>query len=197
MAEKVYLFVDNSNVLIEGRRLQYAVRRSGGRRGVEVDPSYEIDWGKFLDLVKTQGGRMLGTSPMLYGSRPPPDDSIWEQIRKEGFTVKVFDRNGRNEEKGVDAEMIMDVMELILSDKEPGTLVIAAGDGDYPGLIERVLKRKWKVEVWFWENAALKVKNSTTFYCLDPALTYIKKNGGVALPPTLSSRKPSPASERA
>ncbi len=188
--EKVYLFVDNSNVLIEGRRYAYAKRNRGGLRVREVDNAYAIDWGKFLHLVKSPANRLLGASPMLYGSRPPPDDSIWEEIKKEGFSVKVFDRNSRNEEKGVDVEMVMDVMELITSGVEPGTLVISAGDGDYPGLVSRAIKKKWKVEILFWSNAAVKMKECADFYSLDPAVDYLKKGGGVALPPKLSVHQP-------
>ena len=83
--KKIHMFVDNSNVKIEGARLAYAKRHRGGVRGNEVDNSYEIDWGKFLHLVKSRGNRLSAQVPVLYGSRPPPDDSIWPK-----FAVRVL-----------------------------------------------------------------------------------------------------------
>lgn len=184
-SQRAHLFVDNSNVKIEGGRLSYANRSNGGRRGPEVDNAYQIDWGKFLHLVKSRGNRLLAQVPILYGSRPPPDDSVWEEIRKEGFDVKVFDRNIRHKEKGVDMEMGMDVVERLFECAEPSTLVIAAGDADFKGIVERAKKRGWKVEVWFWGNAAQEMKSAAEFVDLDKALDYLRKGGKVPLPPAL------------
>lgn len=185
---KVHLFVDNSNVKIEGGRLRYARRNAGGKRGTHVDPTYQIDWGKFLHLVKSRENRLLAQLPILYGSRPPPDDSIWEEIRREGFDVRLFDRNIRNKEKGVDVEIAMDVIERILETDDPATIVVAAGDGDYKGVVDRAKKRGWNVEIWFWGNAAAEMKNASTFIDLDPALDYLLKGGGIALPPDIYAK---------
>lgn len=186
---KVHLFVDNSNVKIEAGRLLYAKRNNGGKRGTQVDDSYDLDWGKFLNLVKIRGNRLLAQLPVLYGSRPPPDDSIWNEIRNEGFDVRLFDRNIRNKEKGVDMEMGMDVIERLFEVEEPATIVIAAGDGDFKGMISRALKKGWKVEVWFWGNAAADMKAAAEFVDLDAAFDYLRKNGKVPLPPD-SYKKP-------
>lgn len=180
----LHLFVDNSNVLLEGRRFSEKQRSGTGKLSPGVDNSYQIDWGKFLYLAKLQGGRLLSQVPVLYGSRPPPDDSIWQQIRDEGFDVKLFDRNIRNKEKGVDMEMGMDVVERVLTVSPPKTILIAAGDADFLPVIKRAVARGWKVEVWFWSNAAASVKAAATqFYPLDKYLAYLRLGGGIALPP--------------
>ena len=112
MAEReLHLFVDNSNVLLEGRRFAEMKRKGKPKLGPYLDNSYEIDWGKFLYVVKRTDTRALAEVPFLYGSRPPPNDSVWQRIREDGFDVKVFDRNIRNKEKGVDMEMGMDIAE--------------------------------------------------------------------------------------
>ena len=184
--QKFHLFVDNSNVKIEGARLAHAKRTNYGQRGTQVDNVYEIDWGKFLYLVKSRGGaRMMAQLPVLYGSRPPPDDTVWQQIRSEGFDVKLFDRNIRDKEKGVDMEMGMDVIERMYEHPEPETLVIAAGDADFVGMVERAKKRKWNVEVWFWGNASHDMKDAATFVDLDKAFEYLQKGGKVPLPPEM------------
>jgi hypothetical protein len=81
MAErKLHPFVDNSNVLIEGRRFAEMIRKGRPKLGAFVDDRYEVDWGKFLYVVKEKDTRALAEVPFLYGSRPPPNDSVWECI---------------------------------------------------------------------------------------------------------------------
>lgn len=184
-SQNVHLFVDNSNVKIEGGRLSYAKRFNGGRRNVQIDDTYELDWGKFLHLVKSRGNRVLAQVPVLYGSRPPPDDTVWQEIRNEGFDVKVFDRNIRDKEKGVDMEMGMDVVERLFEVRPPETIVIAAGDADFKGVVDRAVTKLWAVEVWFWGNAAVDMQNVPTFVNLDPAIDYLRKGGGVLFPPAI------------
>ncbi|WP_114973496.1 NYN domain-containing protein [Rhodoferax ferrireducens] len=185
VSPKVHLFVDNSNLKVEGARLAYAKRINGGKRSKQTDDSYEIDWGKFIHLVKSRGDRLLAQVPVLYGSRPPPDDSVWQQIRNEGFDVKLFDRNIRDKEKGVDMEMGMDVVERFFEVNPPATMVIAAGDADFKGMVERAKKRGWAVEVWFWGNAAVEMQNVANYFDIDKAFDYLKKGGGVPLPPKM------------
>jgi hypothetical protein len=114
------------------------MRRKGlSRPGAFKDDSYEIDWGKFLYVLKEKDMRALAEIPTLYGSRPPPNDSVWARIKDDGFDVKVFDRNIRNKEKGVDMEMGMDVAERIFGDRQARKIVIAAGDEDYVPAVQR------------------------------------------------------------
>ena len=134
-------------------------------------------------MVKEGDSRVLAEVPYLYGSRPPPDDSVWDRIRDDGFDVKVFDRNIRNKEKGVDMEMGMDIAERLFTADGPATMVIAAGDADYVPAVSRAQDRGWKVEVWFWRNAAADLKTACDrFVELDRQLSYLKFGGGVALP---------------
>jgi uncharacterized LabA/DUF88 family protein len=181
MAEPIlYTFVDNSNVLLEGRRFSEMKRKGRSRLSRFLDDSYEIDWGKFLYLLKEKDSRGLAEVPVLYGSRPPPNDSVWNRIREEGFDVKVFDRNIRNKEKGVDMEMGMDVADVLHGVSPPRTIVIAAGDADYVPVVDRARSRGWEVEVWFWSNAAVELtKSATRFVPLDPHLDFLRLGGGV------------------
>jgi uncharacterized LabA/DUF88 family protein len=139
-SSKFHLFVDNSNVLIEGRRVSWMKKKRLPKLNSRKDDSYHIDWGKFLYVAKEKGNRTLADVPILYGSRPPPDDSVWQRIREEGFDTKVFDRNIRDKEKGVDMEMGLDINDLTHNVKEPGTIVIAAGDADYVPAIQCVFR---------------------------------------------------------
>jgi uncharacterized LabA/DUF88 family protein len=175
----LYAYVDNSNVLIEARRFAEMKRKLKAKLSPFTDDSYEIDWGKFLYLIEENNTRGLAEVPVLYGSRPPANDSVWQRIRDDGFDVKVFDRNIRNKEKGVDMEMGMDIAELLHTVSPPRTIVIAAGDADYVPVVERAKKKKWIVEVWFWGNAAAELKKAASRFCpLDPHLEFLRLGGG-------------------
>ena len=183
MKEKIHLFVDNSNVLHEGRRLSMTRKLRRPRRGSDLDQAYEIDWGKFLHLVKEDDKRILADDPYLYGSRPPPNDSVWERIRNDGYDVQVFDRNIRNKEKGVDMKLGLDVAERLFTIEGGQTIVIAGGDADYLPVVATARERAWKVEVWFWSNAATVLKNAADrFYELDAQLDYLRLGGGIVFP---------------
>src|SRR5215831_13787494 len=179
MADPIlHLFVDNSNVLLEGRRFAEMKRKGRDKLCELLDHSYEIDWGKFLHIVKKKDSRLLAQVPILYGSRPPPNDSVWQLIRNEGFDVKVFDRNIRNKEKGVDMEMGMDIVERILTVNPPRTIAVTAGDADFLPVVARARSKGWRVELWFWSNAAIDLKKAVDeFNPLDKYLDYLRMGG--------------------
>lgn len=78
----------------------------------------------------------------------------------------------------------MDVAELLYTVQPPRTILIAAGDADYVPAVARARSKGWKVEVWFWSNAADQLKTAATRFCpLDKYLDYLRLGGKVALPP--------------
>jgi uncharacterized LabA/DUF88 family protein len=176
----LYTFVDNSNVLIEGRRFAEMKRKGRSKLSAFKDDSYEIDWGKFLYVLCEKDTRGMADIPILYGSRPPDEDSVWQRIRDHGFDVKLFDRNIRNKEKGVDVDMAMDIADLFHRVTSPKIIVVAAGDADFVPAVERARAKGWIVEVWFWSNAAGDLKKAASrFSPLDPHLDFLRLGGGV------------------
>ncbi len=136
---------------------------------------------RFIYVVKQKDTRYLAEIPILYGSRPPDEDSVWRRIRDDGFDVKLFDRNIRNKEKGTDVEMAMDIAEPVLAVNPPQTIVIAAGDADYLPAVGRARAKRWKVEVWFWSNAAVELKDAADkFYPLEAHFNFLRLGGGAA-----------------
>jgi uncharacterized LabA/DUF88 family protein len=177
--QNLYVFVDNSNVLIESQRFAQMKKKGKNKLSAFTDDSFQIDWGKFLYLLKEQDQRGFVEVPTLYGSRPPAEDSIWQRIRDDGFDVRVLDRNIRNKEKGVDMEMGMDIAGLIHGAAAPKTIVMAAGDADFVPAVERAKAKKWVVEVWFWSNAADALKKAASrFVPLDKHLEFLRLGGG-------------------
>ncbi len=164
---EVFIFVDNSNIWIEGKRI------SGSMKSPPVDMNYyyRIEYGCLLTHVCE--GRNLGAMPQLYGSEPPPNDSVWKMIRSKGYDVNVFKRNFFGKEKGVDMRMGMDVAKLIFRQKprKDDTIIIIAGDADFLPVIEDSQAEGWTVEVWYWSNCAGDLKKKANRYEeLNPAI---------------------------
>lgn len=161
----VFIFVDNSNLWIEGKKF------SGKQQNPPVKSNYHyrIEYGKLLGHVL--GERELGDVPKLYGSEPPPNDSVWNMIRSKGFDVNVFKRNVFGKEKGVDMKMGIDITELVLTAPSSATIAIVAGDADFVPVVEKAREKRWATEVWYWSNAANELKQAADrFEELDSAL---------------------------
>lgn len=60
----------------------------------------------------------------------------------------VYDRIA-NKEKKVDMLLGVSILDVVLL-KDPGTIILVAGEDDYSPVLTRVLDRNWKVETWFW-----------------------------------------------
>ncbi|RIB08327.1 hypothetical protein C2G38_2252099 [Gigaspora rosea] len=90
----VHVFVDNSNITIEGK-YTIAELENLGSFDCERDSRYfnqlRIDYGRLLTTV--QCGHKLGCAPVIVGPRPPPNDSIWRRVQEQGYEATVFDRN--------------------------------------------------------------------------------------------------------
>lgn len=158
-----HVFVDNSNIWIEGKK----VSGQALTPPVDSDYWYRLDAGKLLNHVLK--GRKLAAAPYLYGSIPPPNDTVWEKIRKAGYDVKLFERNIRNKEKGLDMEIGLDMNDVSRDVAPAGTMILVAGDADYVPVLKRLIGRGWKVEVYYWSNAAEKlVAEASVFEELDP-----------------------------
>ena len=146
----VYVFIDNSNIWIEGMYTVGRLENIGtfdGSRQQKIFKDLQIDHGELLSTVLS--GRRLGPHPVIVGSRPPSNDTLWDKCRGQGFQVTVYDRNAENKEKKVDTELTAALTEFAL-ERTPGVMALVAGDGDYFPGVKRALNRNWKVEVWFW-----------------------------------------------
>lgn len=174
-----FLYVDNSNLWIEG--MHVAAVANGLAPDVWAacdqkicDYSWKIDFGRLFDFA---GGASVGRA-VLFGSRPPKNDSLWAVAKSQGFEVIVHDRNAQNREKKVDtqitAEILQDSYELM---KSGDTVTIVSGDSDYVPAIEKLRARGFNVEVCFWEHASREIKESCTrFVSLNQYLEHLNLN---------------------
>lgn len=171
-----FLFVDNSNLWIEGMKVS-AVHKGmvpdvfAATELRITDATWRVDFGK---LYKVLNGNIKVA--YMYGSIPPPNDSLWESARLAGFQVKTFERSRYdNREKKVDAQLAADMFEVAVDEAKPeDTIILVSGDKDYVPIIEKIKKRKLCIIAAFWEHAASELVNSVDkFIPLDSLLNEI------------------------
>lgn len=156
-----FVFVDDSNLWISGKKVQAQKLKL---KDAKEDPRFRVDLGRLLEL--TVGKRDIFQAH-LYGSSPPPNDSVWRAISQKNFKVEVFDRAGGVEygrEKEVDHAMTAAVTEWATMltydrdlqaqiDKKNVAFVVVTGDRDMKAAIDITIKRKIKVELWSWRDS--------------------------------------------
>ena len=143
---KVWIYVDDSNLWIQGKKA-YAKAHN---LLTSEDPRARFDIGQLNEVVAE--GREVG-GRMLYGSKPPPVDTVWAKMEEQGWKVDIKQKSYHTgKEKQVDVQLVADVVSLVYQMKN-GTVIIVSGDSDYIPAINEALTRGWKVEVWSWKKA--------------------------------------------
>lgn len=176
----IFTYVDNSNVWIEGQRIR-AVKLGlaknayeAGRDGIAAPWSY--DFGRLYELACPSGTK-VGRS-LLVGSKPPPNDSVWQRARNEGFEVQVFDRNVANREKQVDSTIVTTMMADSyehMKHTRGDIAVLVAGDADYVPCVRQLQGRGFVVRVLFWRHATSQILRETSnqYIELDPYFEWL------------------------
>jgi hypothetical protein len=160
----LFLFIDNSNLFIEMRRVAQLVFNYDDSLLRRV----RIDFGKLMDYVKRD--RVLKDA-ILVGSIPPPNDSLWARLRQLGIELKIYERSPfTDREREVDQELVNCIRDTMEASIPPGVIALVSGDGGYGTTLERSVKRGWTVEVYFWRQAATSLKQlrGATFFNLNP-----------------------------
>jgi uncharacterized LabA/DUF88 family protein len=175
-----FLYVDNSNVWIEGMHVAavangIAPNLHSAQNHNICDHSWKLDFGRLLEFAG--GDRADLGRAVLYGSRPPPNDSLWKSAERKGFEVVVHDRNLRGKEKKIDTNIATDIVadsyELMNPERDEITLV--AGDSDYVPTVERLKRRGLRFYVVFWQHAARELREvCTQFVPLNPHLELLR-----------------------
>ncbi len=148
----LHLFIDNSNIFIEARRVAQLVYNCDDRAMDRL----RIDFGRLMEF--TRKGRELREA-ILVGSEPPPNDSLWQRLRQLGIQLRIFQRSpftGR--EREVDQELINCIRDTLEANPQRGVIALVSGDRGYAGTLERCLARGWEVEIYFWRQASTELK---------------------------------------
>jgi uncharacterized LabA/DUF88 family protein len=153
MAE--YVYVDNSNVFIEGKKI--AAQRNG--RSGDIDFSFRLDFGELYDFVAENNPGKIARA-LLLGSRPPTSDKVWTVATRAGFEVVVLDRNPENREKKVDTGLVAAmVRDAYTKAEKTDEITLVAGDSDYVPAVEMLVADGFYVEVVFWSSASSELKS--------------------------------------
>jgi uncharacterized LabA/DUF88 family protein len=164
MAE--FIYVDNSNIFIEGRRIA-AIRQGKARNFAEAnrydiqDHSFRLDFGELYDFISENNPNKVARA-VLFGSSPPESDAVWAIAERVGFEAVVVSRNSQNKEKKIDtgivAAMVRDA--YTKADRQKDTITLVAGDSDYVPAVEILTTDGFRVEVVFWSSASVELKEA-------------------------------------
>jgi uncharacterized LabA/DUF88 family protein len=177
-----YCYVDNSNVYIEGQRVS-AVQKGMAMNIFDaintriLDSSYRMDFGKLHAFIAGDDPTKIKRA-MLFGSRPPANDSLWKIAKQVGFEVVVEDRNVANKEKRIDtgivAAMTKDAYTKVEKDKD--TITLVAGDGDFVPAVRQLKEDGFTMEVVFWGHVSADLRTAcATFVSLNKYLDYLAR----------------------
>jgi hypothetical protein len=77
---------------------------------------------------------------MLFGSRPPPNDTLWKVAEKAGFELIVEDRNVANREKKIATGIVTKMTKDAYTKAHPktDTITLVAGETDYIPTVEEL-----------------------------------------------------------
>jgi uncharacterized LabA/DUF88 family protein len=173
--------VDNSNLYIEGRRVSALAQGAATtiveamREGI-LDHGYTISFGKLHEFL-TGGELEKIKRAALFGSRPPPNDSIWRFAKQAGFELHLEDRNFANKEKKIDTGIATLMTKDAYKHGNPAsdTFVLVAGDKDYVPTLRELGTDGYRVEVVFWNHAAKELKEAAAkFLPLDEYLETLR-----------------------
>jgi uncharacterized LabA/DUF88 family protein len=176
-----YIYVDNSNLYIEGRRVSAVAQglaaniREAMDYGI-LDHGYTISFGRLHEFLTGQDLSKIKRAA-LFGSRPPPNDSIWQYAKKAGFELHLEDRNIKNKEKKIDTGIATLLTKDAYKHGNPkeDTFVLVAGDADYVPTINELKADGYKIEVVFWNHAARELREAASkFISLDGYLDTLR-----------------------
>lgn len=176
-----FVYVDNSNLYIEGRRVS-AVTQGLAANITEamqvgiLDHGYTIGFGKLYEFLCGTDKRTIKRAA-LFGSRPPPNDGIWQHAKKAGFDLHLEDRNYANKEKKIDTGIATLLTKDAYKNGNPkdDVFVLVAGDSDYVPTIKALQEDGYRVEVVFWKHAARELREvASKFIPLDDYLEALR-----------------------
>lgn len=157
MEGNIYIYIDNSNLWIQGRKTHAALKLN-----TDDDPTWRFDAGKLKSILLTKCSiekepEQKNVITYLYGSTPPPVDTVWEAFGHRNVNVKTFERNHHSgREKKLDTQLVTDAVNDAADaaiERVDSEFVIVSGDSDIRSAVLTIAdKRKFPVHVWSWSN---------------------------------------------
>ena len=174
MKDMLWLYLDNSNLWIQSKKLRSKKMNLKSKE----DHRVRIKFGELITSIqklRQMNNRREGKVAQccFYGSKPPDTDSIWKMAEQQGWKPSIKDRGMKGEEKEVDTEIVADVTELV-SEHVGGTIILITGDRDMRPCVTKAHAKNWNVEVYMWKHAASKeFSDMEIFFDLGPEFVNI------------------------
>lgn len=156
--EKVWVFVDGSNVWIGAKNLS-ANQKGFVDRRISDDWLLRISWRQLIDLVVS--GRDKAEHPKVYVSYGREESTkILLKALKNMEWLEVIEKEKdpiSGKEKEIDCQITADITALACKTPEVdrSTIILIGGDRDFKPAIEKALEQgKWRVEVYMWGHAS-------------------------------------------
>jgi hypothetical protein len=167
-----YLYVDASNVYLEGQRLS-TLRRSnlsafsGNLTEVPLDLEWRLDYGRLRELLC--GAHCHTGALKAYGSESE-NAGFWNRIADLGFETTTFERRKYSGERMVDAAIAHAITKDAYTriDPKSAEIVLVTGDQDFCPVVAGLVRDGFNLCVAFWSHASRELQAvASSFFPLD------------------------------
>ena len=151
----IWIFVDDSNVWIEAKKLQSSLKNF--KTG--EDHRLRIDMGKLASVIARDRYVESGT---LYAAEPPPLVDVWRNTEnKAGWYVdrSEFRRRSSTKGKQIDAKLVADATATAIMTPihQRTTMAFVTGDTNVVPALEKIMKQEgWAIEIYMWTQSIAK-----------------------------------------
>ena len=149
----IWIFVDDSTIWLEAKRLQSTVR---GYLTSE-DHRLRIDMRKLANVIASDRHIKKG---ILYAAEPPPIYEVWRNIEtKAGWDIELSELKSVGAEKQVSAKekqinaklVAKATATAILTPPEKRTtMVFVTGDAHVVPALKKAVEKMWEIEIYMW-----------------------------------------------
>lgn len=184
MPKREFVFVDDSNLWIEGQRVS-AVKTGLARNMWEAQAKQTLDHSWRMDAwalreILVDWAKVPVPQAVLVGSETGRDLNWWNLAKRAGFRVEVVRRDPCRREKKVDVALASQVWSCVHQKMRPRLdgITLVTGDGDFVPLVQGVRKLGIQVKVAFWSHANRELKDAgDEFEDLDPYFSHVTHRG--------------------
>lgn len=151
--EIVHIFVDQSNIFLGSQYVPGNPEETIWNRNFDI----RIIQQAIVGLV--QRGRQAAEK-QVFGSKPPGNHHIWQEWKKQGFSVATQDRATGKGEQMVDDAIANQMRKALIKHKnERRTIILLSGDGNsndgrggFADVVQDAIAMNWKFELWSWKH---------------------------------------------
>ena len=180
----MFIFWDNSNIHISG------LNAMAEKEPNQLRELFRTNFPNLFALVKKD--RDID-AVYLSGSIPPPNNALWDYLRKMGIQLQLLSKTSEGtEQESVDMSLQTMMLRTAIDHiEQPSTIAVLTGDGAGKQLgegfltdLKRIKAMGWNIEVYSWKNSCNRylkeyAEQNGKFIALDDyhySITYLKED---------------------